>query len=158
MIKPHLSKLILKLKFVLHVYKIRTILSVHLIEACTLIGKMQDKIYTLRACTHMNARTHTFRHNGYNLYFKFIFGRIYILNLYMYNILNMLTVSASLWCSIKAENSTSLNLCVAIARPSHGGGGGAWRPPTSPEETAVAGFPAGYDVCGKGFTLKKNTL
>lgn len=57
---------------------------------------------------------------------------------------------------MKAENSTSRNLCVAIARPSQGGGGGACTPPMlkSPEETAVAGLPAGYDVCGNGFTLK----
>lgn len=47
---------------------------------------------------------------------------------------------------MKAENSTSLNLCVAIALPSHGGGGGACNAPTSPEETAVAGLPVGYDA------------
>lgn len=30
-----------------------------------------------------------------------------------------------------------------MALPSHGGGGGACKAPTSPEETAVAGLPAG---------------
>lgn len=53
------------------------------------------------------------------------------------------TVSASRCCSMKAENSTSLNLCVAMALPSHGGGGGACKLPTSGEDTAVAGFPVG---------------
>lgn len=56
---------------------------------------------------------------------------------------------------MKAENSNSLNLCVAIALPSHGGGGGgACREPTSPDDTAVAGLPPGYDDCGKGLTLQ----
>jgi hypothetical protein len=55
---------------------------------------------------------------------------------------NKLTVSASLWCSIKAENSTSLSLWVAIALPSQGGGGGTLRSPAL-VETAVDGFPPG---------------
>lgn len=39
------------------------------------------------------------------------------------------TVSGSRCCSKKAENSTSRNLWVAMARPSHGGGGaGGVRP------------------------------
>ena len=39
------------------------------------------------------------------------------------------TVSGSRCCSRKAENSTSRNLWVAMARPSHGGGGaGGVRP------------------------------
>lgn len=42
---------------------------------------------------------------------------------------------------MKAENSTSLNLCVAIARPSQTGGGAACSGPTSPADTAVAGLP-----------------
>lgn len=53
------------------------------------------------------------------------------------------TDSSRLVDSIKAENSTNRNLCVAIARPSHGGGGGACNAPTSPLDTAVAGFPPG---------------
>lgn len=35
----------------------------------------------------------------------------------------MLTVSGSRGCSTNAENSTRRSLCVAIARPSQGGGG-----------------------------------
>lgn len=57
---------------------------------------------------------------------------------------------------MKAENSTSLNLCVAIALPSHTGGGADCKAPTSPADTAVAGFPAEYAACANGFTLKKN--
>jgi hypothetical protein len=62
---------------------------------------------------------------------------------------------------MKAENSTSLNLCVAMARPSQGGGGGACpgeasRPMSAAEDTAVAGLPAEltpYGDCANGFTL-----
>lgn len=68
----------------------------------------------------------------------------------------MLTASSRFWDSMKAENSTNLNLCVAIALPSHTGGGAVCRGPTSPADTAVAGLPVGYAACVKGFTLKTN--
>lgn len=55
---------------------------------------------------------------------------------------------------MKAENSTSRSLCVAIALPSHTGGGAVCSGPTSPAETAVAGLPVGYAAWVKGFTLK----
>ena len=62
--------------------------------------------------------------------------------------------ASSLFCdSIKADYSTSLSLCVAMARPSHTGGGAVCRGPTSPAETAVAGLPAGYEDCANGLTL-----
>jgi hypothetical protein len=50
---------------------------------------------------------------------------------------------------MNAENSTSLSLCVAMARPSQGGGG--WVCTISPLDTAVAGFPV-YAGWGKGLT------
>lgn len=52
-----------------------------------------------------------------------------------------------------AENSSNRNLCVAIARPSHGACAGGWPVSISPE-TAVAGLPAGYgETWANGFIL-----
>lgn len=59
-----------------------------------------------------------------------------------------LTVSGSRGCSTKAENSTSLSLCVAMARPSHGGGGAT----SVPVGTPTPGTPL-YPAPGNGFTL-----
>jgi hypothetical protein len=68
--------------------------------------------------------------------------------------IKILTVSGSFWLSINAENSTSLNLEVAIDLPSHGGNvGGGCRS----ELMAVAGFPAAlaeYPVCANGLMLQ----
>lgn len=44
--------------------------------------------------------------------------------------------------SINAENSSNLNLWVAIARPSHGSCAGG-RPASISPDTAVDGLPAG---------------
>lgn len=64
---------------------------------------------------------------------------------------SVLTVSGSRGCSTNAENSTSLSLCVAMARPSHGGGGATSVPPGTPT-TPTPGTPL-YPAPGKGLTL-----
>lgn len=63
----------------------------------------------------------------------------------------ILTIS-SRRISINAENSNNLNLCVAIARPSHGSWAGG-RPASISPDTAVDGLPAGYGCCANGFIL-----
>ena len=55
-------------------------------------------------------------------------------------------MSGSRCCSRKAENSTRRSLCVAMARPSHGGGGaGGVRPA---EVATVVGAGAAVDAAG----------
>lgn len=80
-----------------------------------------------------------------------------LVSIFMNGITGNRTASSRLCVSIKAENSTSLSLCVAMARPSQTGGGAVCKAPTSPGETAVVGLPAGYADCEKGFTLKTTT-
>ncbi|KNC26882.1 hypothetical protein FF38_10923 [Lucilia cuprina] len=63
----------------------------------------------------------------------------------------ILTISSRL-ISINAENSNNLNLCVAIALPSHGSCAGGSPASISPD-TAVDGLPAGYGCCANGFIL-----
>lgn len=69
------------------------------------------------------------------------------------------TVSGSLCCSMKAENSTKQSLCVAIALPSHPDPGGTEItsegpfPPPAGWALAPGGPP--YIVCANGLTLRK---